>query len=113
MDPLTATGADHLAAVLRLSLPEAIAAYHRMLGVRLRHATLPGPLVDGLRWLHQEDQEAALHVAAAVLVAVAAQRNGPPVDYAARALSLSLHLTEPAWTEADADAFVAAALNPA
>ncbi|MFJ6481153.1 hypothetical protein ACIQK6_13665 [Streptomyces sp. NPDC091682] len=113
MDPLARTGADHLAAVLRLAFPEAIAAYHRMLGVRLRHATLPGPLVDGLRWLHQEDQEAALRVTAAVLADVGAQRNGPPVDYAARALALSLHLTEPAWTEADADAFVAAAMPAA
>ncbi|WP_405425575.1 hypothetical protein [Streptomyces erythrochromogenes] len=113
MDPLARTGADHLAAVLRLSFPEAIAAYHRMLGVRLRHATLPGPLVDGLRWLHQEDQESALRVAAAVLTEVGAQRNGPPVDYAARALALSLHITDDGWTEADADAFVAAALNTA
>ncbi|MGW2582580.1 hypothetical protein ACWCYZ_14815 [Streptomyces virginiae] len=113
MDPLARTGADHLAAVLRLALPEAIAAYHRMLGVRLRHATLPAALVDGLRWLHQEDQEAAFRVTAEVLTAVSAQRNGPPVEYAARALSLSLHLTEPAWAEADADAFVAAAMPTA
>ncbi|WP_329103231.1 hypothetical protein [Streptomyces sp. NBC_01439] len=102
----TRTATDHLAEVLRLALPEAIADYHRMLGPRLRHATLPFPLIDALKWLCGEDRATAVRVLALVLDDVRALRSRPPHEYVVRSVVLSLHLTDSGWTPETAAAFV-------
>ncbi|MFI6142397.1 hypothetical protein ACIBCC_29925 [Streptomyces griseus] len=99
-------------ATIRHALVLNLVHSHRRFGDNLPACDLYPDIIRSLKWVHSQDPKAADDVVWGALEHVAGHEGGPDPEAAARCLSFSLTRHTPpfeAWSEDQADRFVAAA----